>query len=711
MVEFKLPTVIVVGGRSAGKSSLLENITKCPVFPRDPALCTKMPVKLRLIQVAKESESSVTIDWRGNSVSLRSKDDILQAVADIMDAVDGIVTDELTVTICQVDVPTFELIDLPGLQAFPEEQQRCTQALVSKYLNKPDTLVLCVVDATIPSLDSSTALGMVRAANKLPNTILALTKSDLVRSEVEITERIFDRVLGTSSEHQHLAGLAGCVAVANRNHTDHLSLVDADVEEQCCFKAMLVDPAPLYAPAELQRQLRDNMTIKRLILKLDSLFHNFIVARWKPAALAFLAPLKDQAQDEIQRLGPSVEALSKDGVMDTILTKVDYDLLCEALQSTNIQITKASQLFTLASHLTYHPWGTLAWAEAMTKVEQKVTKAVLAALAGDKYDRPVLDAFNAVFEKSTLTPLKLKRFGSLKALLLSELLPARVAEAKKEAKPAVLDMLQKAMLQLNVDCAPGTATFQLLDIGIRGCIIKHMIAQIKNRPMSLPESFQLVEDDKVRKKRGRLTDKLNQVVSAADRIAHIEEAISVGSDTDFNPDSPPAQDIPDCSEFEQHYQQAADASATEEPTAAAAAAAMADELQMQAVPEQSLHSSHHSGEPVTPTASSHSTTVPISVAAQVTDAGGVALHAASGPSSPPATALSAPPAVVAAEEEVPTSNLACSMVQLGSMHFDPPASAAGMEAETETVPWSPTVSVAPSIAESFFHVEALSGTD
>lgn len=393
------------------------------------------------------------------------------------------------------------------------------------------------------------------------------------------------------------------------------------------------------------------------------------------------------------------------------LLQVDYDLLCEALQSTNIQITKASQLFTLASHLTYHPWGTLAWAEAMTKVEQKVTKAVLAALAGDKYDRPVLDAFNAVFEKSTLTPLKLKRFGSLKALLLSELLPARVAEAKKEAKPAVLDMLQKAMLQLNVDCAPGTATFQLLDIGIRGCIIKHMIAQIKNRPMSLPESFQLVEDDKVRKKRGRLTDKLNQVVSAADRIAHIEEAISVGSDTDFNPDSPPAQDIPDCSEFEQHYQQAADASATEEPTAAAAAAAMADELQMQAVPEQSLHSSHHSGEPVTPTASSHSTTVPISVAAQVTDAGGVALHAASGPSSPPATALSAPPAVVAAEEEVPTSNLACSMVQLGSMHFDPPASAAGMEAETETVPWSPTVSVAPSIAESFFHVEALSGTD
>lgn len=195
-----------------------------------------------------------------------------------------------------MDVPTFELIDLPGIQAFPEDQQRCTRDLVSDYLNKPDTLVLCVVDATIPSLDSSQALGMVRAANKLPNTILALTKSDLVRSEFEIVERIFDRVLGTSSEHQHLIGLAGCVAVANRNHTDHLSLVEADVEERCCFQAMLDDPAEAYAPVEVQQKLRDSMTIKKLILKLDSLFHNFIVQRWKPAALTFLKPLKEHAQ-------------------------------------------------------------------------------------------------------------------------------------------------------------------------------------------------------------------------------------------------------------------------------------------------------------------------------------------------------------------------------------------------------------------------------
>ncbi len=101
-VEFKLPTVIVVGGRSAGKSSLLENITKCPIFPRDPALCTKMPVKLQLIQVANESDCSVTVSWRGAIIPLGSKDEILAEVAKIMKSVDCIVTEEVTVTICQV---------------------------------------------------------------------------------------------------------------------------------------------------------------------------------------------------------------------------------------------------------------------------------------------------------------------------------------------------------------------------------------------------------------------------------------------------------------------------------------------------------------------------------------------------------------------------------------------------------------------------------
>lgn len=88
----------------------------------------------------------------------------------------------------QVDVPTLELVDLPGIQTFPEDSRKSTTNLVHNYLSKPDTLILCVVDATIPSLDSSIAMQMIRDANKLPNTILALTKSDLVRSDSQFND-------------------------------------------------------------------------------------------------------------------------------------------------------------------------------------------------------------------------------------------------------------------------------------------------------------------------------------------------------------------------------------------------------------------------------------------------------------------------------------------------------------------------------------------
>ena len=102
MVEFQLPRVIVLGGKSAGKSSLLENITKCPIFPRNTALCTKMPLRLQLTKVSSEAECKVSIVWQGNSNTLQSKDDILAEVSRIMDTVDTIVADELVVQICQV---------------------------------------------------------------------------------------------------------------------------------------------------------------------------------------------------------------------------------------------------------------------------------------------------------------------------------------------------------------------------------------------------------------------------------------------------------------------------------------------------------------------------------------------------------------------------------------------------------------------------------
>lgn len=55
-----LPQIVVIGDECAGKSSLLESITKCSVFPRDERVCTRMPIRLRLTQVGRAKCNGLT---------------------------------------------------------------------------------------------------------------------------------------------------------------------------------------------------------------------------------------------------------------------------------------------------------------------------------------------------------------------------------------------------------------------------------------------------------------------------------------------------------------------------------------------------------------------------------------------------------------------------------------------------------------------------
>lgn len=100
--DFSLPKVIVIGGKSAGKSSLLENITKCSVFPRDRDLCTKRPVKLQLKQVDTADEAFVQVLYQDKRTVLDSTDAILGEVDRIMKPLEAIADDGIIIQIGQV---------------------------------------------------------------------------------------------------------------------------------------------------------------------------------------------------------------------------------------------------------------------------------------------------------------------------------------------------------------------------------------------------------------------------------------------------------------------------------------------------------------------------------------------------------------------------------------------------------------------------------
>lgn len=101
--DFQLPRVIVVGGRSAGKSSLLEAITKCPIFPCHQDFCTKMPIELHLKNVPSAIARQVTISYPGRErQQVQTAEDVLKEVNTIMQGVQGIDPVPIVIQICQV---------------------------------------------------------------------------------------------------------------------------------------------------------------------------------------------------------------------------------------------------------------------------------------------------------------------------------------------------------------------------------------------------------------------------------------------------------------------------------------------------------------------------------------------------------------------------------------------------------------------------------
>lgn len=102
--DLELPKVVVIGGKSAGKSSLLENIAKCSVFPRDRDLCTKRPVKLQLKKVETNDQAFVHVLYRNKRTVLESTDAILGEVDRIMKPLSTITDDEIIIQIGQVQL-------------------------------------------------------------------------------------------------------------------------------------------------------------------------------------------------------------------------------------------------------------------------------------------------------------------------------------------------------------------------------------------------------------------------------------------------------------------------------------------------------------------------------------------------------------------------------------------------------------------------------
>ena len=181
-----LPSIVVVGSQSSGKSSVLEAIVGHEFLPKGSNMVTRRPIELTLINTpdAQAEYGEFPALGLGKVTDFSQIQKTLTDLNLAVPAADCVSDDPIQLSIYSPNVPDLSLIDLPGyiqvsgLDQPPELKQKIAD-LCDKYLQPPN--VILAISAADVDLANSTALRASRRVDpRGERTIGVVTKMDLV---------------------------------------------------------------------------------------------------------------------------------------------------------------------------------------------------------------------------------------------------------------------------------------------------------------------------------------------------------------------------------------------------------------------------------------------------------------------------------------------------------------------------------------------------
>ncbi|KAF2646182.1 hypothetical protein P280DRAFT_415193 [Massarina eburnea CBS 473.64] len=184
-----LPSIVVIGSQSSGKSSVLEAIVGHEFLPKGHNMVTRRPIELTLVHTpdAHAEYAEFPALGLGKVTDFAHVQKTLTDLNLAVPASDCVSDDPIQLRIHSPNVPDLSLIDLPGyIQVVgrdqPSELKEKIAALCDKYIRAPN--VILAISAADVDLANSTAL---RASRKVDprgeRTIGVITKMDLVDAE------------------------------------------------------------------------------------------------------------------------------------------------------------------------------------------------------------------------------------------------------------------------------------------------------------------------------------------------------------------------------------------------------------------------------------------------------------------------------------------------------------------------------------------------
>ncbi|KAK7318863.1 hypothetical protein RJT34_03570 [Clitoria ternatea] len=226
----QLPTIVVVGDQSSGKSSVLESLAGISL-PRGQGICTRVPLIMRL-QNHPLPKPELVLEFNGKTISTDESnvcDAINIATEELAGNGKGISNNPLTLVVKKNGVPDLAMVDLPGITRVPVHGQPENiydqiKDIIMEYIKPAESIILNV------SVDFTTceSIRMSQTVDKTGlRTLAVVTKAD--KSPEGLLEKV-------TSDDVNI-GL-GYVCVRNRIGDE--SYEEARMEEQKLFETHLL---------------------------------------------------------------------------------------------------------------------------------------------------------------------------------------------------------------------------------------------------------------------------------------------------------------------------------------------------------------------------------------------------------------------------------------------------------------------------------------
>nr|CAH0103149.1 unnamed protein product [Daphnia galeata] len=215
-MSLDLPQIAVVGGQSAGKSSVLENFVGRDFLPRGSGIVTRRPLILQLIN--SPQEYGEFLHCKGKIFS--DFDEIRKEIEADTDRLTGtnkgISNLPINLRVYSPHVLNLTLIDLPGLTKIavgdqPIDIEMQIRSMILTYITKSSCLILAVTPANI-DLANSDALKLAKEVDPAGlRTIGVITKLDLMDEGTDARDVLENKLLPLRR---------GYVGVVNRSQKD-----------------------------------------------------------------------------------------------------------------------------------------------------------------------------------------------------------------------------------------------------------------------------------------------------------------------------------------------------------------------------------------------------------------------------------------------------------------------------------------------------------